>query len=309
MITYYTHNQIDMQRWDECVLNSPNGNVYALSWYLDVIHPNWDALIETDYESVMPLTGNEKFGLSYLFQPFFTQQLGIYSKQVLDEEKVRRFVVSIPDKFKFAEIRLNSGNIFSKDFKGIEYHVNTELDLSLEYDFLRRNYSNNNKRNLAKAESADLKMSYDVETQQVVSLFRKNKGKSIAHWKDAEYQRFINLVDVAKGRGCCFAEGVRNADNQLVAGAVFMTSHNRIVFLFSGADETNKESHALSFLIDNVIRENSATGKTFDFEGSDNVGLARYYKGFGGHEVKYPSLHFNKTRGLVRLILKIVKNR
>lgn len=309
MIFYLTHNQIDMQRWDECISNSRNGNVYAWSWYLDVVHPNWDALIEDDYESVMPLTGNRKFGIHYLFQPFFTQQLGIFSKKNLDKDKVQQFIEAIPNKFMFAETRLNSGNNFFDNCQNIEYHINTELNLSSDYDSLRKNYNSNTKRDLAKAGNANLKNSDDVETTEIISLFRKNRGKCVKHWGDAEYERFLNLVDIAKSKGHCFVKGVKNTDNKLVAGAVFMASHDRIVFLFSGADESNKEIHALSFLIDNVIKENSGTPKIFDFEGSDNDGLARYYKGFGGHEVKYPSLHFNKTQGTVKFLLKILKGK
>lgn len=309
MITYITHNQIDTKRWDECISKSPNGNVYAWSWYLDIVHPNWDALIEDDYESVMPLTGNKKFGFNYLFQPFFTQQLGVFSKNELDEKKIKQFVEAIPEKFKFAEIRLNSVNKFRNDFQGVDYHRNTELDLSSEYEFLRKNYNSNTKRDLAKAEAASLQISDNVETSEIVNLFRKNRGKSVKHWGDAEYERFLNLVKIAKSKGHCFVKGVKSSDNQLIAGAIFMTSHNRIVFLFSGADESNKELHALSFLIDNVIKDNSNTTKTFDFEGSDIDGLARYYKGFGGNEIKYPSLRFNKTRGLFKFILKIFKHK
>ena len=309
MITYLTHNQIDIRRWDECISNSRNGNVYAWSWYLDIVHPNWDALTEDDYESVMPLTGNRKFGIHYLFQPFFTQQLGFFSKKNLDKNKVQQFIDAIPDKFKFAEIRLNSGNSFFDNCQHIEYHRNTELDLSPDYDSLRKKYNSNTKRDLAKAGNAGLKISDDVETTEIVGLFRKNRGKCVKHWGDTEYERFLNLVEVAKSKGHCFVKGVKSTDDKLVAGAVFMNSHDRIVFLFSGADESNKELHALSFLIDNVIKENSGTPKTFDFEGSDNDGLARYYKGFGGQEVKYPGLRFNKTQGSVKFLLKIFKGK
>lgn len=86
MITYLTHNQIDKQRWDDCIKQSPNGNVYALSWYLDIVHPRWEALVEDDYVSVMPLTGNRKCGISYPFQPFFVQQLGVFSKEDHDRQ-------------------------------------------------------------------------------------------------------------------------------------------------------------------------------------------------------------------------------
>lgn len=309
MITYLTHNQIDKQHWDECIEQSSNGNVYAFSWYLDIVHPSWEALVEDDYVSVMPLTGNRKFGISYLFQPFFVQQLGVFSKETIPTEKICRFINAIPEKFKFAEIKLNSGNLLSADYESIDNHRNIELDLSYDYAVLSRHYSSNTKRDIAKAISAGITMTDDVTPAEIVRLFRNNRGKDVKHWGDDEYERFMRLVTEASKRGRCFIKGAKNSDNQLVAGAVFMASHNRIVFLFSGSDKLNKELHALSFVIDETIKEHSGTGITFDFEGSDNDGLARFYKGFGGHEVSYPSLRFNKTRGILRLALKFFKNK
>ena len=101
--------------------------------------------------------------------------------------------------------------------------------------------------------------------------------------------------------------GVQDNDNQIVAGAFFMMSHNRIVFLFSGSDESNKENHGLTFLLDHVIEKYSGTDKILDFEGSDNDGLARFYKGFGGKETTYQGIRFNRAKGLTKLALKIFK--
>ena len=91
MIRYLTHNQIDTQRWDECIAQSPDGLVYAWSWYLDVVHPDWEALVEDDYGAVMPLTGNKKFGINYLFQPFFTQKFGVFGKKRFQKRRLSSF--------------------------------------------------------------------------------------------------------------------------------------------------------------------------------------------------------------------------
>ena len=107
MIRYIAHNQIDTQHWDECIAQSPDGLVYAWSWYLDVVHPGWEALIEDDYETVMPLAPGRKFGINYLFQPFFTQKFGVFGKKEVSEAKIKEFLEAIPEKFKFAEFRIN----------------------------------------------------------------------------------------------------------------------------------------------------------------------------------------------------------
>jgi len=44
----------------------------------------WDALVLNDYEAVMPLTWNKKYGIHYLFQPFFCASLGVFAKKKKD---------------------------------------------------------------------------------------------------------------------------------------------------------------------------------------------------------------------------------
>lgn len=307
MIKFLTHNKIDKQRWDECIGKAFNGNTYAWSWYLDIAHPQWEALVENDYERVMPLTGKKKFGISYLFQPFFIQQLGIFSKSTLSQNNIDDFIISIPKKYSLTEYRLNSYNKvdFSSDI--IRRHRNIELDLIYNYQHLYNNYNSNTKRNLAKAESADLNIVNDINPETIINLFRNNKGKKIKHWSDKEYGRLRELIDTAISRGYCFTAGISDLNNDIIAGAVFMYSHDRIIFLFSGSDERHKDKHALTLLLDNVIKEFSETQYTLDFEGSDNDGLARFYKGFGGKEVFYPEIKYNNLKGIFRLAYKLMR--
>ena len=68
-----------------------------------------------------------------------------------------------------------------------------------------------------------------------------------------------------------------------------MVSYRRITFLFSGNNSLGRESHAMTFLIDQVIREYACQDLLFDFEGSDSEPLARFYLGFGSVSVTYPS--------------------
>lgn len=301
MIRYIAHNQIDKQRWDERIAQSPDGLVYAWSWYLDVVHPGWEALVEDDYEAVMPLTGGRKFGINYLFQPFFTQKFGVFGKKEVSKEKIEEFLAAIPKKFKFAELRMNIS--CTTYFK----HRNIVRDINCKYAVITDSYSSNTKRDLAKAKKEKLQIIDDAEPSAIIDLFRKNRGKDIEKWGDKEYNRLLNLVEEAKKHDSCLVLGVQNADNQLVAGAFFMISHKKIVFLFSGADESNKELHGLTFLLDYVIEKYSGTDFTLDFEGSDNEGLARFYKGFGGKEIFYSELKFNKLNKISNFALKILK--
>jgi len=43
----------------------------------------------------------------------------------------------------------------------------------------------------------------------------------------------------------------------------------------------------MPFLINNYIEKNSNSNMIFDFEGSNNEALARFYRGFGAKEFHY----------------------
>ena len=64
--------------------------------------------------------------------------------------------------------------------------------------------------------------------------------------------------------------------------------------MFSGSDDTAKETAAMTFLIDSVIKEFSPSQLVLDFEGSNDPDLARFYKGFGAKEIEYNSLEINR---------------
>lgn len=306
MIKHLTHNMIDKRRWDDCIAKSFNGSVYAWSWYLDIVHPDWEALIENDYERVMPLTPSRKFFLSYMFQPFFVQQLGVYSQSTLNADDVERFVRAIPAKYKIVRYRLNEFNKVDYELGIYEPHRNVVLDLIYDYQSLCNNYNNNTKRNLIKANSAGLTIDKDVKAETIIKLFAENRGRDVEHWKEKEYKRLLDLVDTAIYHECCFVCGVNDIEGRTIAGGIFMCSHDRIIFLFSGSDESYKNKHALTFLLDNMIREFSESKYIFDFEGSDNDGLFRFYKGFGGKEVYYPEVKYNNLKGIFKIASKIM---
>ena len=308
MIQYLTHNQINLKKWDATIAEC--GNVYAYSWYLDIVHQGWEALVEDDYKTVMPLTGGKKFGVKYLFQPYFAQQLGVFSMEALSPEKTERFLQAIPSKYRFAEIRLNEGNALSDSFQGVEYHRNVILDLNQDYDTIQAKYHTNTKRNLAKAESNGLELVYNVIPYHVVALFRDNRGASLEKWGDKEYNVLTYLGKTAMNRKAAFVLGVRDkALGEILCAAIFMKSNGRITFLFSGLNEKGKEMQAMTFMIDQTIRKYAGQPLTFDFEGSDDENLARFYLGFGGEESRYPSYTYNNLSAVGKSLLKVWKKR
>lgn len=307
MIRYLKYKEIDKEKWDECIDKSINGIVYAYSWYLDIVCRKWDALVEDDYLSVFPLNFWEKSAISYLYQPFFTQQLGVFSKNILNEKKINEFLFSIPDKFKLIEINLNtSNNTFDENFPHQEY-ITHELSLDNSYENIYKNYSQNLKRNIKKAIKNNIEIRKNVDPQKIIDIFRQNKGKTVKTLKDNDYSVLYKLINKCIKIDKAEVWGAYTKENELCAGAVFIFSNDRIIFLFSGTSDLARTNGAMSFIIDKCIKENLSKEIVFDFEGSNNINLARFYKSFGSERKKYLHLEINKLPAIINRTKNIYK--
>ena len=83
MIRCLKRNEIDVEKYNTCIKNAVQSNIYAFSWYLDIVTDNWAVLVLNDYEAVMPLPWKQKYFIKYVTQPLWTLQLGVFS---LDEQ-------------------------------------------------------------------------------------------------------------------------------------------------------------------------------------------------------------------------------
>jgi hypothetical protein len=306
-ISLIQHKDIDKAAWDNCISQAVNGNIYAYSWYLDIVCDDWDALISDNYETVFPLTFRKKLGIWYLYQPFFTQQLGIFSIRHITPDIVDKFLNAIPRKFRFAEINLNAFNKPDKSKWKITENLNHELDLIEPYDVIKKGFSQNTSRNIAKAIRNNISISSNIKPEDIVSLFRKNKGKQFGHLKENDYRRFIRLSYecIINRKAICY--GAFTPENTMCAGAIVVFSHRKAVFLFSATNEIAKEKGAMFMLIDHFIQDLSGNHLTLDFEGSNDPNLARFYKSFGSVRIKYPGLRFNRLNPAQKLVTGLYK--
>jgi hypothetical protein len=300
VIKHHKSHEIDRDRWDECIRKSFNGIIYAYSWYLDVVCPNWEALIDDDYKSVMPLTTGKKMGLRYLFPPFFVQQLGVFSVNKLTAEDVLGFLKAVPKEFKYAEINLNTFNKVVGNEFDFRPNLTHELDLIEAHDNLRKAYAENTKRNLKKAEQNSLSLTDAPSREEIITLFRKGRGEEVKVLQEPQYDLLRKLLQALDARGRLYSRGVLDADGNLLAGAFFVESNGKVIFLFSGLSEKGKALGAMFLLIDRFIFANAQKNLVLDFEGSNDPHLARFYRGFGAKECVYLQARFNHLPWFIR---------
>jgi len=287
------HSEIDTKKWNNCITNAVNGIVYAYSWYLDIVNEEWEALMADDYSIVMPLTRNKKYGIQYLYQPFFTQQLGVISTTVLNSNIVSDFIKAIPKHYKFYEINLNTFNKLDDFEIAKKTNITYELDLIQPYQKLAENYAQNTKRNIKKAISSKVSITNGIQPNQLIDLFSKNISEKVPELNKVHYNIIRKIMAVSLRFKIGELYGAYDSNNNLCGGAFFIRSHNKSIFLFSATTPEGKENGGMFLLIDSFIQKHSENNLTLDFEGSNIEGLARFYSSFGAKSCEYFSLQKN----------------
>lgn len=280
--TYYNNAEIDRQKWDNTILGSETGNIYALSTYLDIVNPGWCAFIEGDYESVFPVPVKKKAAISYIIQPIFCQQLGLYCHVQSSAMQWKSLLKSLRKKYPFTLINIPVIEPQILKTAGYRYHVHNNylLDISKDYLQIRSGYATNLKRNLLKSEEFNLEIRKSCEYEKLVQMFRENKGKQIPFLTEHRYGILSELIKNLNESGMGTIEFVFH-DNEAIAGVFWAEWNGKSIFLFSALTQKGKQCHAMPFLIDSYIKNKSTNLKVLDFEGSDDDSLARFYRGFG----------------------------
>jgi hypothetical protein len=205
---------------------------------------------------------------------------------------VEMFLAQIPARYKYMEMNLNTLNRVKAGVYESQDLVTHLLDLISPYEHLRGNYSTQAKRNLKKAQASSLTLLNNVPPQKIIDLFKANRGKK--YKQPAFYYETLNkLMTTCIKRNSGQAWGVYTKEKELCAGAFFVGSNKRVIFLFSGTNQKAFDTHAMTFLINHFIRENSQREVTLDFEGSMDADIARFYKGFGSKEVHFQQIRKN----------------
>ena len=291
-IKYLQHKEIDKAKWDACITNSPNGLIYGYSFYLDCMARHWDALVLGDYEAVMPLTWNKKYGFYYMYQPAFTASLGVFGKN-LTKELIHDFVNTFPSKFKLVEISLNSGNIVGDPKSFSLLRSNYILHLNRSYEELYKGYRDNHKRNITKAFQLGCRVSKEIAVDEIIQL-NKEQLQNVDGTKPEDYPNFKKLYELLKSRKQAEVYGIIDPKNKILASAVFFFSLNRAYYILVGNHPDGKTIGASHALIDAFIKDHADQNLILDFEGSDIRNLAFFYSGFGATEEIYPALKINR---------------
>ena len=290
MIRYVQYKDIDRLQWDACIDRAVNGMPYAYAWYLDIVaEKHWNALVLDAYQAVFPVPVTKKFFIKKAYQPFFTQQLGLFYHRAEDAQLLTEFLQELDKHFRTWRVQCNTGNDLSGVLYPVHRRVTHHVDLSGSYPDLEKAYSTQIKRNLKRAQEYPFQIVELHSSELLIQLRKKHLAHVIrqGRQKAEDTLRLGKLIDAALQRGKGRVLSVAGPGGDVQSAVFLLNSNGKLMYLSAVSTETGKKMQAMTFLIDHIFQTYAASGLTFDFEGSMVPGLARYYKGFGGMEVPY----------------------
>ncbi|HYG50480.1 MAG TPA: GNAT family N-acetyltransferase [Flavobacteriales bacterium] len=296
-------NEKQRNQWDALVQHSANGNIYSLSWYLDAVaNGNWGLVTDESISCGLPVAFKRRTGYKNIYQPFYTMFFDV----VGDAKNIQPFIDKIANDYHHIHITTQNktGYLRHKD------RLRQEMVLEKEFE---KGYSENTRRQIKKAEKSELKFDLHTSAAEVVRLFRENKGKELREYKPADFTRLKNLIEAALVHKNAFCAHV-TSEKSVLASAVFLTFQNRIVFLKGGVNAEGKEKGAMYFLMHKAIEHALITAihdhqrykknLIFDFGGSNNKNVAKFYRKFGGRDIGYYEIELDKRNIIQKALSK-----
>ncbi len=300
-LKYLKHGEIDYKKWDQCIEDAVNSRVYATTWFLDRTAVIWDALIFGNYEYVMPLPVKQKFGIHFLYQPHYSQQLGIFPPP--PEQIASEFFSCALKIFNYGDIQINSLNIPVKNLPDVKMisRNNFLLHLGTGYDVLSSAFSQYTSRNIFRAKGVQLNFVEGLSLEDYMAFKKKNMPVKVSA---SGLKKLKSIIAYSQYKGIGEILGVYSSENELCAAAFFCHWKERIVYLNAVSSTAGKENRAMFFLMNHLIESNANKNLLLDFEGSMLRGVARFFEGFGATAETYYQLKFNRLPVILKWMKK-----
>jgi len=290
-------SEIDVERWNKAIDASSDARVYATSWFLDRMSPGWQALVSNDYAFIMPLPVRKKFGISYIFQPAFCQQLRVFGAIKPDQPITDSFLAAIQKHFKYSEINCHSGQLKSA-YKFVE-RKNYLLNLKQPFEVLQKQFSRSATRNINKAKEQLITITRQEDASELVNLHRQRYGYKLATQTDLV--AIQKLFDHTIQFGCGHFYYAKDGEGNTIASSGYIQYKDRLTFLMNGNLKQGLDSGATHLLKSHVIAAFAGNNLWMDFEGSDTASFARFYEQYGAKPIdNYPFFIFNRLPKAIR---------
>ncbi len=284
--------------------------VFATEWWMNAVCTDWDVAIASKGGEVLgawPYGLSSRLGIRLLRTPILTPYAGpviFYpadfssrKRDTFEQEVMAELFKQMPDSPVW-DVALYPGQYRPAQFQNIGLNIKVRqtylLGLRESNDALFANMKDTLRRNLRQAEA---EMTVTSEPEGIDQLFEfhlatlERKGKRLPY-SVADLRRLLeaSLANNASKIWVARQDGIPQA----IIWQFWDTQ--RSYYLMGGQNPVGGSYKAMSLLLWTAIRQAKQLGlQQFDFEGSMDEGVERFFRGFGGDRHLYLVLQKNTS--------------
>ena len=301
------HHEIDRQVWDDFMRTSPLGALYGVSAYLDIIRPQWEAVVVQDGEqwlAVMPWFAESRFGLTRMFQPLLCQFQGIYwgpyPSDPYKQYEWKRKVVGMMAEFVNKHCKVFHGN-FSPGFdyplpfhwEGFQLSPRFTYYLNLKDPIPA--FSERHQRSIKKNYASAVRLVLNGDGGQFMTALHSNLDKKGVKFSEKQYSNIEQIMKTfIPGSEAYLLECIDQEGNWL-SGMLVYAYKGTFTYYLGASSELGRKENSMTWLMNEAIQLALAKGADiFDFEGSMIQNVETFFRGFGAK----PKLFFEISKNL-----------
>ena len=243
MFRYIPFEEIEKNKWNGTVHYASNGNIQGYHWYLKAVISEWGAIVENDYETVVPV-------LLEPIKPYqyrLLQELGPYSVNLLNKSRMDEIMALLEKHNKSGQYPMNSRVSSSHLTKYSQIsRQKSVFPGGKKYDDLSKTYSDELLDNLYGNGFEKIKIMSGKKPEAIVDLLKEGKD-----YKNA----LMRIMYNAMHRGVGFSNGIEDKKTgEILAISFFLGTPSSISELVSF---TNGEKKYRQLIFDLIFRNNS----------------------------------------------------
>jgi hypothetical protein len=283
LVQHIQHQDVDFKKWDACILADSTADVYLLSSWLNVVCPNWSALVAEDYAAVFPIFGNKKLVWSFFDLPNFVQKIAGYGDERFEKE-IAVALNTLNATFDYLCYTTDERLITDASLQ-IKPRRHQLLELQEGVRFPTKVWG----RNIRKAEASGLTTITSVPITIFIAALKKELIEKGKPYKNKDYHLLEVLAQKSIQEGYGFIDGIRDETGTFTCGQFYIYAKGKMYLVACFSNEVARQHSLLHYALFKIIEKAYISDSMLrvHFGGSNLPVIADFNKNFGAQDEEF----------------------
>ncbi|NME71304.1 hypothetical protein [Flammeovirga aprica] len=254
--------ELDTKLWDDCIAHSPQSLLFAYSWYLDLVAPDWWGVVvehNGKYVWAMPFPIYDKMNFHFIKMPLFTPELGYFSALTNASSFLPEAIRLIKEYVPYCiEYIGNNGG----DYPGFEWGQDLKIELSKGYENNISRFSKTKRKNVRQSIKRNNTPVLDQNIEGFLHLFRQFTLPKIGVTDDQEISTLLRkILHILIEKKCLRIYSVYGENHKIEASSIYIAHESRWQYFLNTADIKEKNKHGRLLIFSQFLKEKTETQK------------------------------------------------